>query len=174
MKKKNVLIGISAFLLAVFLGLNRHWILTFFRKQPRFIPPRIADRIKDIKVAALPFNLPPTKSQKESLDKLEAKYRDKIIASRIEIENAISVEQMIAIREAAEEAQKAGKQGKELVEAIERSGGKVSPEQQQRFKAAQTELNRVSSELQAEITKLLSEAQKKEIKKRIEALNPKK
>jgi hypothetical protein len=174
MNKKNVLIGIGASLLVIFLGLNRHWILSLFRKQPKFVPPRIADRIKDIKVATLPFNLPPTKSQKEALDKLEIKYRDKIIAARIAIENAISPEQMMTIREAAEEAEKAGKQGKELVEAIERAGGKISSEQQQRFKAAQTELNRFSTELQAEISKLLNEDQKKEIKKRIEALNPKK
>ena len=112
------------------MGLNRHWILSLFRKHPKFVPPRIADRIKDIKVATLPFNLPPTKSQKEALDKLEIKYRDKIIAARIAIENAISPEQMMTIREAAEEAQKAGKQGKELVEAIERAGGKISSEQQ--------------------------------------------
>jgi hypothetical protein len=173
MKKKSALFGIFVFLVIGFLYLGRHTISSVSRKQPKFVPPRIADRIKDIKVATLPFNLPPTKSQKAVLDKIEVKYRDKIIAARLAIENAIPPEQLMAMREASEEAQKAGKQGKELMETIQKAGN-VSEEQQKSFDKARVELDKLSFEVESEISKLLNDDQKKEIKKRIGTLFPKK
>jgi len=173
MNKKSALFGFFIALLIVFLWLGRHSISSLFRKQPKFVPPRIADRIKDIKIATLPFNLPPTKSQKLALDKIEAKYRDKFIAARLAIENAIPPEQMMAMREASEEAQKAGKHGKELMESIQKAGN-VTEEQQKTFNKAKVELDKLSFEVESEISKLLNDDQKKEIKKRIGTLIPKK
>jgi hypothetical protein len=165
MNKKSALFGFFIALLIVFLWFGRHSISSLFRKQPKFVPPRIADRIKDIKIATLPFNLPPTKSQKAALDQIEAKYRDKIIAARLAIENAIPPEQMMAMREASEEAQKAGKHGKELMESIQKAGN-VTEEQQRNFNKAKVELDKLSFEVESEISKLLNDDQKKEIKKR--------
>jgi hypothetical protein len=173
MKKKSALFGTFIILLIVFLWLGRLSVSSLFRKQPKFIPPRIADRINDIKVATLPFNLPPTKSQKAALDKIEAKYRDKIIAARLSIEDAIPPEQLMAMREASEEAQKAGKHGKEVMETIQKAGN-VSEEQQKSFDKAKVELDKLSFEVESEISKLLNDDQKKEIKKRIGSLIPKK
>jgi len=122
------------------------------------------------RVAMFPFNLQPTEAQKAELDKIDAKYADKIIAARNAMANVLTPEQRKARMEAAQKAMKEGKKGKDFMDAMEHAAH-MTPDQEKKMKDTQTQMIQLSQEMQGEIQKLLTEEQKKEIGEKIKAMS---
>lgn len=122
------------------------------------------------RVAMLPFNIQPTESQRAELDKIDAKYGEKVINARNAMGSIMTPEQRKSRMEAAQKAMKEGKKGKDFMEAMERAAH-MTPDQEKKMKEAQNTLMQLSQEMQSEIQKLLTDDQKKTIEERIKMMS---